>query len=220
MPTDFLHGVEVVSVASGPRPVQTIQSAIIGLVGTAPAATAEAFPINTPVLVNSRGGMAGLGATGSLPKALAGIFDQFGAFVVVVRVDAGADAQAAQANVIGGVDVTTGARHGIQALLDAQATLGVADAPYRSGVHFRPPGRSRQRRQFLANPVAKALETVATKLRAHAVVAGPNSTDAAAIAYASDFGDRRVFVVDPFVKVFDTTTKLTSPKTRPRALPA
>jgi phage tail sheath protein FI len=38
MATDFLHGVEVVTVAGGPRPIQTIRSAIIGIVGTAPDA--------------------------------------------------------------------------------------------------------------------------------------------------------------------------------------
>jgi uncharacterized protein len=38
MTTDFLHGVEVVEINDGPRPISTIRSSVIGLVGTAPGA--------------------------------------------------------------------------------------------------------------------------------------------------------------------------------------
>lgn len=34
--TQFLHGVEVIEIDDGPRPIQTVKSAVIGLVGTAP----------------------------------------------------------------------------------------------------------------------------------------------------------------------------------------
>lgn len=37
----FLHGVEVVEIDSGPRPIATVASAIIGIVGTAPDSQAE-----------------------------------------------------------------------------------------------------------------------------------------------------------------------------------
>lgn len=36
MPDQFLHGVQVVEVTSGARPIRTVESAVIGLVGTAP----------------------------------------------------------------------------------------------------------------------------------------------------------------------------------------
>lgn len=36
--TQFLHGVEVIEIDDGSRPIQTVKSAVIGLVGTAPAA--------------------------------------------------------------------------------------------------------------------------------------------------------------------------------------
>ena len=36
MPEQFLHGVEVIEIDTGPRPIQTVSSAIIGIVGTAP----------------------------------------------------------------------------------------------------------------------------------------------------------------------------------------
>lgn len=134
----FLHGVDVVTVDSGPRPVQTVRSAIIGLVGTAPEALDANFPLNTPVLVNSRGGQTGIGTTGTLPDALAGIFDQHGAFVVVVRVEEGESDAETMANIIGGVDSVSGAREGVQAFRDAQMVCGVTPmiliAPGYTGV--------------------------------------------------------------------------------------
>jgi hypothetical protein len=286
MATDFLHGVEVVTVGEGPRPIQTIRSAVIGLIGTAPDADATAFPLNTPVLVTSRGGYAGIGATGTLAKALAGIFDQFSPFVVVIRVDEGLDDAATMANVIGGVDVNSGARTGIQAFRDAQNLTGVspmilvapeftstrpiglasvtitdqgagytaaptvtfggggadagkvlptgvavlgtgANAGKVTGITILTHGdkltdtltvdiepaagdltgagaTATAKVDKYANPVASALESIANGLRAHVVVTATNTTDADAIAYREDFGSRRIFILDPFVKVFDT----------------
>ena len=47
----FLHGIEVVDIDDGIRPIQTARSSVIGIVGTAPAATETLFPLNTPVLI-------------------------------------------------------------------------------------------------------------------------------------------------------------------------
>ncbi len=38
MTTDFLHGVEVLEIDAGPRPIRTVRSGVIGIVGTAPDA--------------------------------------------------------------------------------------------------------------------------------------------------------------------------------------
>ena len=54
MPTTFLHGVEVLQIDTGVRPIQTVRSSVIGLIGTAPGADATAFPLNTPVMVTTR----------------------------------------------------------------------------------------------------------------------------------------------------------------------
>lgn len=124
--TDFLHGIETITVIKGARPIQTVRSSVIGLIGTAPAALSAKFPLDTPVLVNRRGDMAGLGTTGTLPVALDSIFDQVGALVVVIRVD-GAETENEQlGNVIGGVDANTGALTGIHAFRKAEAALGVS----------------------------------------------------------------------------------------------
>jgi phage tail sheath protein FI len=40
MPEQYLHGVQVIEVTDGPRPIRTVNSAVIGLVGTAPGAEA------------------------------------------------------------------------------------------------------------------------------------------------------------------------------------
>ena len=51
MSEQFLHGVEVEEIDDGPRPIRTVKSGIIGLIGTAPEADATAFPLDSPVLI-------------------------------------------------------------------------------------------------------------------------------------------------------------------------
>ena len=46
MSEQFLHGVEVIELDDGARPIQTVKSSVIGLVGTAPQG-----PVNTPTLI-------------------------------------------------------------------------------------------------------------------------------------------------------------------------
>jgi phage tail sheath protein FI len=45
---------------------------------------------------------------------------------------------------------------------------------------------------------------IADRLRAVIIADGPNTTDQAAISYREKFGSARVYVVDPWVKVWDT----------------
>ena len=56
MADHFLHGVEVVEIDNGPRPIRTVRSSVIGLVGTAPDADEQRFPLNTPVLIAALAG--------------------------------------------------------------------------------------------------------------------------------------------------------------------
>jgi len=122
MPEQFLHGVEVIEIDDGIRPIRTVKSSVIGLVGTAPLADAVAFPLNTPVLLaGTQREAAKLGATGTLKDAVDGIFDQVGAMVVVIRVDDDADTNVTLSNVIG--DGTT--KTGVHALLKAQSSVKV-----------------------------------------------------------------------------------------------
>ena len=127
--TDFLHGVEVLEIDSGSRTITTVKSSVIGIVGTAPNADPDAFPINTPTLIAgsqreaAKLDMLGTGE-GTLPKALDAILDQIGAVVIVVRVEEGDDEAATLANIMGGVNSSTGKYEGVHALLGAESVVG------------------------------------------------------------------------------------------------
>lgn len=127
----FLHGVEVIDIDTGARPISTVRASIIGIVGTAPDADPVAFPLNKPVLIaGSRREAAKLDmvgtAAGTLPSALDSIMDQAGAIVVVIRVEEGADDQETLANVLGGVNAQTGQYMGVHAFKAAESVLGFA----------------------------------------------------------------------------------------------
>lgn len=155
----------------------------------------QPFPVDTPVLITSRREAARLGTSGTLPAAIDGIFDQAGAVVVVVRVTqaAGGDADATTvSNVIG--TVTGGGQYtGALALLGAEAAVGVVPRILIA------PGYT-QMQSVLSNFLG-----IADKLRAVVIADGPNTTDAAAIQYRQLWGSPRVYLVDPWVRVWDTT---------------
>jgi len=201
MPEQYLHGVEVVEIDNGVRPIRTVRSSVIGLVGTAPDADAVAFPLNTPVLVAGNRTEAALldavgDGNGTLPDAIDAIFDQCGAMVVVIRVDEGLDEAATLTNIVGGVDAGTGQYQGVHGLLSAESVLGVAPKILCA------PGYTSQRPTDLANPVVAELAGIADRLRGVIIADGPNTNDADAQAYAGDSGSKRVYVIDPGVKVF------------------
>jgi phage tail sheath protein FI len=309
MPETFLHGVEVVEITDGPRPIRTVRSSVVGVIGTAPNAQQEVkaslqtgvvgsnnaltftskldgelgnssslrlvnpgannaplsisvsgrdvtvnlatgvtgaitttaaqlktaieantaanalftitntgastgagvvaslrraqlagglddvFPLNTPVLVPGDAAMAAkLGTAGTLPAALDGIFDQTGAVVVVIRVAEGINAAATVTNVIGGVNVTTGAYEGVHAFLGSESSNGFCPRILCA------PGFT-SARTSTANPVVAEMVGIAERLRAVVIADGPNTTDAQAITYRGDWGSKRVYIVDPAVQI-------------------
>lgn len=276
----FLHGVEVIDIDTGARPISTVRASIIGIVGTAPDADATKFPLDTPVLIaGSRREAAFLDMVGdgegTLPSAVDTILDQTGAIIIVVRVDDEETAEATLANVLGGVDAGTGNYEGIYAFLGAESILGFAprilcapgfthtrnsggvtgvavtsggsgytSAPTVSftggsgtgaaatatvvagvvtAITVTDPGTGYTSAPTVAftggagtgaaatasygttgNVVVAELLGIAEQLRAVILADGPNTTDAAAIAYAGDFGSKRVFLTDP--KVMKTAT--------------
>lgn len=108
----YLHGVETVEQNNGPRPVETIDTGVIGLLGVAPDADPVLWPLNTVVPIYGAGGeVKGLGATGTLKDAIDGIFDQAGRVsqtVLVVRVEEGANIAETMSNIIGDATGYTG----------------------------------------------------------------------------------------------------------------
>lgn len=84
MAANFLHGVETIEVEKGPRPIRTVKSAVVGLIGTAPMGD-----VNTPTIVLSDRQAAQFGAQlagFSVPQALDAIFDQGAGTVIVINV--------------------------------------------------------------------------------------------------------------------------------------
>ena len=153
----------------------------------------EPFPLNKPALIaGNQTEAAKLGTTGTLPTAINGIFQQTGAMVVVVRVADGGSESETISNVIGGVDTATGNYTGISALLGAECSLGVCPKILIA------PGFSHN------ESVATAFQPVADRLRAIALIDGPNTTDAAAITFRNNFGSKRLYVTDPGVVAWDT----------------
>src|SRR5271156_803209 len=93
MPASFLHGVEVIEVPNGPVPITVVKSAVIGLVGTAPAwavaSPSVAASVNQPTLVSSALDAATFGPLVrgySIPYALAAIQEQGAGQAIVVNV--------------------------------------------------------------------------------------------------------------------------------------
>lgn len=278
----YLHGIETIESNSGPRPVETIDTGVIGLVFTAPNADPLLWPLNKCVPIHGfQGFPGGLGSTGTGADAIKGIFEQAtraSQTIVGVRVEEGANAAATRANVIGNVLTKTG----MQALRDAEAELGlkpklliapghtserpsdgiasititaagtgytaaptVAIAGTGTGatavatidgtgkvdsVTITNPGSGYSGTPtvtftggagtgaaataavgLVANPVAVALVVLANRLRAGAIVDGPNTTSAAAVAYRSDFASDRLLIIDPFVKVAKGTAIVSEP---------
>ncbi|WP_294356086.1 phage tail sheath subtilisin-like domain-containing protein [uncultured Sphingomonas sp.] len=185
----FRHGIAVIETGDTSRALRTIATAVIGLVATAPDAKADAFPIDTPVLVTDIGtAIIDAGAGGTLQSALEAIGEQVRAPVIVVRVAPGADVTATNLAVIG--EDTLEGRTGLQALLAADAVVGVK--PRIIGA----PGLDTQ-------PVAAQLALVAKKLRGMAYARAIGADTAALAAYRANFNQRELMLIYPDVTVAD-----------------
>jgi phage tail sheath protein FI len=192
MAQDFHHGVRVIEVNSGARPITTVSTAVIGFVATAEDADADDFPLDTPTLVTDPQAMlAKAGTSGTLATTLRAIAAQTRPVCVVIRVAEGIDDDATSSNVIGDTD-ENGRLTGAQALLAAQARCGVK--PRIIGA----PGLDTQQ-------VATALASIAPKLRAMAYVSANGCTSVSdATAYAANFAAREVMVIWPDFIAWDT----------------
>ncbi|QUT17065.1 phage tail sheath protein [Rahnella inusitata] len=191
---DYHHGVRVVEINDGTRVISTVSTAIIGMVCTAEDADADAFPLDTPVLITNVLTAAGkAGKTGTLRSSLMAIANQAKPVVVVVRV-AECDTEAeTTSNIIGGTDAT-GMYTGMKALLSAQTELGVK--PRILGV----PGLDNL-------DVATALGAVCQQLRAFGYVSAYGcKTVSDAIKYRENFSQRELMVVWPDFVAWNTTT--------------
>lgn len=197
MADEYHHGVRVLEINEGTRPIRTVSTAIVGMVCTADDADPAAFPLNTPVLLTSvQSAIAKAGKTGTLATSLQAIADQTQPVTVVVRVESGETDAETTSNIIGGTD-ENGKYTGMKALLAAKGRLKVT--PRILGV----PGLDSQ-------PVATALVAIAQQLRAFAYVSAAGcKTKEEATAYRENFGAREVMVIWPDFEYWNTETDAT-----------
>ena len=233
MSDQFLHGVELIEIDSGTRPVKTLKSSVIGLVGTAPYADETVFPYNTPVAITTQKAAAELVSAayqkdektqlvtnklkenvkddvltngfGTLPDAVKGIFDQSGATIVIVRVEEGADKAATITNLVGSGATGTGVYSLLAAssICKVEPRIIIAPGCWEKTAENKPS----------TYPVATALEVVANRLKAIGIVDCPDTNKEGAVTYKEKFGSKRLYFVYPEVKVWDSVAN--SVKNRP-----
>lgn len=200
---DYLHGVRVLEINEGVRPIRTVSTAVIGLLATAADADPKAFPLDTPVLLTHLQSAIGkAGSQGTLAASLQAIADQANALVIVVRVAEGsgsteAEKAAALASNLIGTTTAEGRYTGMKALLAAKTRFGVV--PRILGV----PGLD-------SLPVATALVGVAQQLRGFAYLGAHGcQTRDEAIAYRQNFGAREAMVIWPDFQRWSTRENAT-----------
>lgn len=205
MATDYHHGVRVLEINEGSRPIRTMATSVVGMVCTGSDADAATFPLNKPVLLTDVLTASGkAGELGTLARSLDAIADQASPVTVVVRVaeGEGEDAAAKEADqttkIIGGV--TAGGQYtGLKALLAAEVQLGVR--PRILGV----PGMDN-----LA--VTTELAALGEKMRAFAYASAWDCENVSeAIAYREGFGSRELMLIWPDFVNWDTATSSTMP---------
>ena len=205
MATDYHHGVRVLEINEGTRPIRTVATAVVGMICTAQDADATVFPLNKPVLLTDVLTASGkAGEQGTLAKSLDAIADQASPVTVVVRVadGEGVDDAAKEADqvskIIGGV--TAGGQYtGLKALLATEAQLGVK--PRILGV----PGLDN-----LA--VTTELVSIAEKLRGFAYASCWDcETVSEALAYRAGFGARELMLIWPDFVSWDTVANANAP---------
>ena len=197
MAGEYHHGVRVLEINEGTRPIRTVSTAVVGVVCTAEDADAAMFPLNTPVLLtNVQSAIAKAGTKGTLAPTLQAIADQTKPLTIVVRVATGTTDAETTSNIIGGTNAS-GKYTGMKALLAAQSQLKVK--PRILGV----PGLD-------TLPVATALVSIAQQLRGFAYLSANGcKTKEEATAYRENFGAREAMVIWPDFLQWSTSTNAT-----------
>lgn len=197
----FFHGVTVTNVDTGARTISLPSSSIIGLCDTfTPGPGATSAPLaaanEAKLITSEREAIAAWGADSAITKACQAIYARSKAVIVGVGVAKASDAASQISAIIGGV-LADGKRTGLQALLDGKSKFNA-----QPRLLIAP-------RHTATLAVATALDGLAGKLRAIAIVDGPGTTDEAAMEYAKNFGSKRVYMVDPGVQSWDTVASAT-----------
>lgn len=188
MSEEYLHGVRVNEIAEGIRAIQSLSTAVIGIVCTANDADAATFPLNEPVLLtNITSAIAKAGKQGTLSRALDGIADIVNCKVIVVRVEESNEQEdaftnAMNSNIIGTI-TEEGQYTGLKALLIAKNKFGI-----KPRILCVP--------KFDTQEVATELASIAAKLNAFAYVSCYGcKTKEQAVQYKRNFSQREVMLI-------------------------
>jgi phage tail sheath protein FI len=231
MSASYLHGIETIELTTGPIPVREVKSAVVFLVGTAPVQ--DTVPagmsstawyqqiVNEPVLVLSKSDAVnnfGPPTPGyTIPYALDAIFDQGGTTCVVVNVfnpmsntnSAGQPdpTTVTDAQVIGGIDPTTGLRTGLSIIDQLYTQFG-----FTAKLILAP--------SFCENQdVATAMISAAENHRAFALIDAPVGLTTQQVITARGSGGQlntssyRTIICYPHLQVYDTV--LNAPRLEP-----
>jgi phage tail sheath protein FI len=195
----FFHGVTTSLIDTGARTISLPSSSIIGLCdtftpGLLGGGTAKAGEL--VLLTSEREAIAAFGPDSAITKAAQAIYVRAKAVIVAIGVPKLEDAALQTSAIIGGV-LADGHRTGLQALLDGKSK------------HNAQPKLLIAPKHSATQAVATAMDALAAKLRAMAILDGPNTTDEAALAYALEFGSKRLYMVDPGVKYWDSVLSTT-----------
>ncbi len=198
MTTNYHHGVRAHDMTQAPPIIRVGESGEIGIIGTAPDADAEKWPLNIPVaIIGDITKAASLGTTGTLPIALKTIWKQYAKTsgkIVVVRVEELADPAQQISAVIGDVTLKTG----VHAFRSSKTLLGIEPDLLIA------PGFANATPDGNANAVVNELISVAVRLRSFVFFDGPNTTATDAVKARENYGSDRAMMVDNFISEWDT----------------
>ena len=169
---EFHHGITGRETASGKIPIRDAATAVIAMLAFADDADEEAFPLDTPVLINSINRvLPKAGTTGNLRKNLEIIAQITSPTLVVIRINDPNGEVLDQSLVIGTTE-DAGQRTGLQALLTVKSVLGITP-------------------KIICVPdvetidVANAIGVICKKLRAYSYIT-PRNNNGVILSTASD----------------------------------
>ena len=232
MPANYLHGIETIEILTGPVPVREVKSAVVFLVGTAPvqntvpagmsAASWYQQVVNQPILILNRNDAVsyfGPPTPGyTIPYALNAIFDHGGTTCIVVNVfdptknintttNQPDPTTVTDAQIIGGIDPTTGLRTGLQIMDQLYGQFGFTAKLILAPVFCEYPD------------VSAAMIAKAENARALALIDAPVGMTVQQVINARGTGGQlntssyRTVICYPHLKIYDTA--LNAPRLEP-----
>jgi len=212
MPASFLHGVETIEITKGARTIQTVKTAVIGIIGTAPIDEVEEQyrTINEPTLIlNETEAVRYFGkskAGFTIPDALDAMFDQGAGIAIVINVFNPAKhetvADVKMSDIIGGVDAVTGKRTGLKAFEDCYSLFGYYPKTLIAPVYCE------------NTAIVSEMNVICNKIRAMGIVDAPVGASVQDVITGRgsqgtinfNTSSERIILCYPHLKVYDTET--------------